>query len=50
MVALDVTEIFNPVEVTPEKGLACSGDGVTGDCEPLMWVLGTELRSPGRAA
>lgn len=48
MVALDVTEIFNPVEVIPEKGLACSG--VTGDCEPLMWVLGTELRYSGRAA
>ena len=48
--ALDVTEIFNSVEVTPEDGLACPGGGVTGDCEPLMWVLGTELQSSGRSA
>lgn len=33
----------------PEEGAKSSGTGVTRSCKPPEWVLGTEMRSSGRA-
>ena len=36
------------VSQRPEKGVGFPGDGVTGSCEPLMWVLGNEFMSSAK--
>lgn len=41
--------VHRQMTMETREGVSSSGAGVTGDCKPLMSVLGTELGSSGRS-